>query len=365
MAADGNAVEALEFPPHAIDTEDVSRPRASNRIAAEHARELRWRMDNPLVAGITAESNWGAQLDRMEAFGYGAIPCRRCGGRWRARRRASDGTEVFTEWRMGTRLEPAPRYFPGRQTYAQALATYRTRMKREHRIEILSDGGTDEQRAALVSEAFEKRGAALMTEAEFRDCFPELPEEFCQPCTGCGGLGVVPRRGAHAGEEVTVWPTGNSKPLGGGKRPETMLAVSDVALVRYQTVEGWLAAVAGVSVLHRVVIELYYTPKDRHRLSLRLNGDGKGDVDGIEALKPLTDAAGELGPFRHYGQARARIAQELVPDSPTWLGKAQWKARLTRQADELYGAACETFNVVAPKVTEPEPHEGSDPEDFC
>src|SRR5688572_25439181 len=137
--ADGNTVErsgtVLLLP---------STPQLANvpaRIDAEDERDLRTFFENPSVATITQSSGaFGGQLERAEAFGFGALPCRRCGGRWRrVEQRMNPVTreteEVVIGWRDGTGRRPK-KHFGKRETYAEALARYRFQQAIELKIVI-------------------------------------------------------------------------------------------------------------------------------------------------------------------------------------------------------------------------------------
>ena len=77
------------------------------RLSADDEAELRWRLQNPVVASLAEQgSSFGVQLERAEAFGFGAVPCKRCGGSFRARRSKRDGEERFeqipdSDWKPG------------------------------------------------------------------------------------------------------------------------------------------------------------------------------------------------------------------------------------------------------------------------
>jgi hypothetical protein len=315
------------------------------RISAEDEGEIRWRLSEPLLASITSSGGVGAMLEIAESFGYGALPCRKCGGRWRRRRRLEDGTEVVEGWKDGTGRRPK-KHFGVRETYATALARYRTEMKREHRIVIVSKHPEDPVVRAAVEEAFKKRGERVMTEAELRELFPTLPDtnDWTEPCKECKGLGVVPRRGAtHA--EVTVWPTGSSKRTGAREavgadelveRAERGSArwlndgygvVSLGSLERYLAVEIVLRDVATLSPLARVGIEEYYAPPRRERWE-----PGKFDPiqvpTGHRALWPLTPAGRE-------------------PKCSSAAAEKERQARRAREADALYDHMCACWNLAA------------------
>src|SRR6185436_8539230 len=111
--------------------------RVPQRLHAEDEGELRWFLDDPPIAAVFKSGGFGAALERAEAFGYGALPCRKCGGTWRMRRRMRDGSEVVTDWRDGTGRRPK-KHFGIQETYAVALARYRLDQQREHGVAIVS-----------------------------------------------------------------------------------------------------------------------------------------------------------------------------------------------------------------------------------
>ena len=90
----------------------------------------------------------GGQLERAEAFGYGALPCRRCGGKWKKSVVTDNGEvsldgngkplEDFATWRDGTGRKPKHRIGKrGKpETYAMALARYRVEQQRALKIVI-------------------------------------------------------------------------------------------------------------------------------------------------------------------------------------------------------------------------------------
>ena len=176
---------------------------AASRIHAEDERELRWRLANPLLSSMNGVASMAAWLARAESYGYGALPCRKCGGAWRKRRRRKDGVEIVVGWRDGTGWMPRAYRSGKRPTYAQALATYRVQQCREHRIVVISHHPDDPTIREATIEAFWARGEQVVTPSELRDMFPVLPEEASEACTNCQGIGVVPRRGSKQGE-VTV-----------------------------------------------------------------------------------------------------------------------------------------------------------------
>jgi hypothetical protein len=279
------------------------------RIDADDEAELRWFARGPSVANIARSSGaFGNQLDVASAFGFGSIPCVRCGGRIRKRKRG--GKDVVVDWRDGTGLAPKD-HFGKRVSYATALADYRKRMQKELGIVLSSkpvpkpELGFDPAQLWRASvDAFAAQGKRLMTDADFRAVFEKLPENLCQPCRICQGIGVVPRRAAaHA--EVTAYPTGSSK-HGGTEERADLWALSERMskggvirdgagrigtreLERYQEVAAIMADVAGMSEMALLSLEEYYA-----------------DDNGQRALEVLVEDR-----FGLKGAARMRAASEL------------------------------------------------------
>lgn len=337
MAAAQTIGKPTEFPSLELPSVDGT-DRVPQRIPAEDEHELRWYLDDPPVAGLARTGGFGGQLERAEAFGYGALPCRACGGTWRRRRRNRDGSETVTNWRDGTGRRPK-KHFGRQETYATALARYRVDMRRLHRIELVSSHPADPQARAAVVEAFRRRGQRVMTEAELRELFPQLPDDLTVTCGACNGIGVVPRRAAKHGE-VTVWPTGSSKRTGareglgigelvGRAIDQGAVAVSDGYsgvhlgdLERYLDVDRVLRDVAELSVVARVVLEEYYGPRFVDEGG-RLRGlRTKARPTAFEALWPLTS----VGPGAAPKDAAGRRAAE---------------------ATALYDHACACWNLAA------------------
>jgi hypothetical protein len=301
-------------------------------IDAEDEREIRSFLENPSVATITQSSGaFGGQLERAEAFGYGALPCRRCGGRWRSRVVFSDelgrDVELVTRWRDGTGRQPKKRIGKGgkRESYAAALARYRVQQRLELKIVLTAyptpstESGVDA--AALwdaMVDSYWERGEALMTEQDFREAFPALPDEWTEPCTPCEGLGVVPRRHPNGfrREEVTVWPKGSSVRVGGHENLDAdglvaALADGDVhdgrALVRFDALAAWLATarilrdVETLSPIAREGIERLYAPRESRSSWGRLGLiDLAGSASKVGALQ---DHLSQAWNFCAYGAA--------------------------------------------------------------
>jgi hypothetical protein len=316
--ADGNTVEraGLALP---------SIPELANvpaRIDAEDERDLRTFFENPSVATITQSSGaFGGQLERAEAFGYGALPCRRCGGRWKRIEIRQDpvtkrDVEVVIGWRDGTGRRPKKR-FGERETYAAALARYRCDRREKLKIVIgtypspSAESGIDAGPLwDATVESFWNRGEyALMTESDFREAFPALPEDWTEHCEPCQGLGVVPRRNptGYRREEVTAWPKGSSVMVGGSESLDASGLVAalegggDVhdarALIRVDALASWLATAAilrdveSLSPIAREGIERKYAPRESRASWGRL---------GLIELAGSASKVGELDD--HLGQ---------------------------------------------------------------
>lgn len=308
--------------------------RVPRRMQGEDENELRWFLDDPPVAGIIARGGFGAMLERAEAFGYGALPCRKCGGTWRARRRRKDGSVMITNWRDGTGRRPK-KHFGVQETYATALARYRVAMRRELRIVIVSHHADPAMRAA-IDEAFRARGERAMTDAELRELFPALPDGWTTECKPCQGIGIVSRRlPTHA--EVTAWPTGSSKRSGAleargadelversagrASLSDGYAGVSLGELERYLAVDVLLRDVAELAPIARVALEEYYGPEIARGNHGRLAYRQRREASGFEALWPFTS----------------------VPNATM----AVDKGRRMREAEQLYSFGCSVFNLCA------------------
>jgi len=304
-----STAKTLELVPHAFSLPDIPQLRhVGKRIGDEDEAEIRWYVRDPAVAAISSSSGaFGNQLEIASEFGFGSLPCRRCGGRYRTRKRG--GKDTIVDWRDGTGMAPKD-HFGHRVSYSAALADHRKRMQQKHRIVLMSKptprpgSGVDPENAwAAIGKAFAAQGKRLMTDAAFRALFDRLPDELCQPCRGCQGIGVVPRRAA-AHVEVTAYPTGSSK-HGVGKSDDAMgslkskngrtwltegpVTVSFTELDRYQDVHTIFADIAGMSALALESLEEYYI----------------GD-NGQAALERMVSDR-----FGLKGAARVRAASEL------------------------------------------------------
>ena len=265
----------------------------------------------------------GPSLERAESYGYGALPCRRCGGRWRRKMRRG-GEIAIVGWRDGTGREPKKRWGK-RVTYAQALASWRVQQCREHRIVVINRHADDPGVRELTIATFWDRGEQVVTPEELREMFPTLPESETRPCQRCGGIGVVPRQSATQAE-VTVWPKGSSVQLGGREGLDADGIMTAIAagpsmrdasahiwlagLERYLLIERTLCDVAGMAPIARLALEEVYRP------------DG-----GTKELLDLTPAAAE--PEIRRGPLGA------------------WTARRQAQADELLDFAGQCWNACA------------------
>jgi hypothetical protein len=203
-----------------------------------------------------------------------------------------------------------------------ALAEYRNKMQREHAIVLMSrpvpraDSGIDPAAAwRAYVEAFRAQGKRLMTDAEFRELFPRVPEEECEPCRECGGIGVVPRRNATHGE-VTAYPTGNSKQLGGRES-------DDAAAMTRKLASGALAIVDGKAAIHFGELERY---KSTERIMV--------DVARVAMIARIA-----LEEYYVSENGMTRLV-ELCDEGQT-------AAARNRQANALYDFACGCFNLCA------------------
>lgn len=293
------------------------------RIDERDEKQIRWALGNPHVSYMRHSSGeFGRQLAHAESFGYGALPCRKCGGKWRAHRmpkgkqctdcKATLPTGVTecprchivfgSGWQDGTGQAPKARMGKGgkRLGYAALLAAYRVKMQREHRIVLMSKpapkpgSGVDREAAwQVIEEKFRAEGKRLMTDGELRALFPRLPEADCEPCKDCGGIGVVPRR-AGSRAEITAFPTGNSKQIGGreAQSAETLdrhlehgigVVDGDVCVMLdelrdWVLVQQLLADVAELAPIARVALEEYYDGDGGHaRLAKVCPGPTDGD----------------------------------------------------------------------------------------
>lgn len=267
------------------------------RIESEDEGDIRWRLSNPSVATITQSSGaFGGQLERAECFGFGARPCRRCGG-YRRKVKVEDRGEAVLdaygriaedsiEWRDGSGRRPRNRF--GRHvSYATALAAYRTEQRKEHKIVVgtypspSEESGVDAEQLwdTLLQMYWERDESALMTASDFREAFPRLPDALTEPCESCHGLGVVPRRtpGKRL-TEVTAWPTGSSVGIRGRRGLDAEELESTLeedenihdanvvilvdALARWMGVEQILRDVEAISPIAREGIERFYAPTD-------------------------------------------------------------------------------------------------------
>jgi hypothetical protein len=298
--ADGNTREragTVLFLPSIPELENVP-----SRIDEADERDIRHHLENPSVATITQSSGaFGGQLERAEAYGYGALPCRGCGGKWKSEIVTKNGEVVggvddeptveFPVWREGTGRQPRLRLGKRgrRETYAMALARYRVQQRLALRIVIgtfpkpSAESGFDAQALwDATVDSYWARGEALVTEADFREAFDELPAEWTEICEQCDGIGVVPRRtSGFRREEVTAWPKGSSVGEAGRENLDAdgllleLEAGGDVhdgnALVRVDALAHWMGVeavlrdVAGISPIAREGIERLYGPQDDKR----------------------------------------------------------------------------------------------------
>lgn len=202
----------------------------------------------------------------------------------------------------------APRdHFGKRVTYAMALADFRKRMQKEHKIVLTSKPqpreGIDPERAwSAMCAAFKAQDKVLMTDQAFRAAYDRVPDEYCRPCVPCQGIGVVPRRAA-AHVEVTAYPTGSSKhghaKADDGSKPERQIKKGKLRdgavevdlreLDRYREMHTLLADVVGMSPIALEALEEYYCREN-----------------GQKALERLVEQR-----FGLAGAARMRAASQL------------------------------------------------------
>jgi hypothetical protein len=284
--------------PAPFDLPDIPElKRVPRRIDAVDEGELRWFLGHPLVASIATSSGaFGVQLEQAESFGFGSLPCLRCGGKLRTRKR--NGASKIVEWCEGTGMAPRDR-FGKRVTYSVALAAYRVQMQREHGIVLMSrpapkpESGLDADAVwATIEKRFADEGKTLMTDADFRQAFEKLPDDLTQPCRICDGIGIVPRRAAsHV--EVTAYPTGSSKQIGGkenddaerltrkyvtGRRmiEDGSARIDRRELDRYIGIRAILEDMARLSEIARVAVEEYYVEGGGQRALDRIAGELMG-----------------------------------------------------------------------------------------
>lgn len=309
------------------------------RIDEADERDIRHHLEHPSVATITQSSGaFGGQLERAEAYGYGALPCRGCGGKWKSEAVTKHGEVVFDEdtgrpvddftvWREGTGRQPRLRLGKRgrRETYAMALARYRVQQRIALKIVIgtypkpsVESGVDAEALWNATVDSYWARGESLVTEADFREAFDELPAEWTETCEQCDGLGVVPRRtSGFRREEVTAWPKGSSVSDSGRENLDAdglmleLEAGGDVhdgnALVRVDALAQWLAMaeilrdVEALSPIAREGLERFYGPKDDARSWGRL---GLIELAG-SAVKvgELQDHMGAVFNLAAYGAA--------------------------------------------------------------
>lgn len=295
--------------------------RVPRHLLEEDEQEIRFALQHHGAAMILASSGaFGGQLERAESYGFGALPCRRCGGKFRMRRRG--GRDVIVDFAEGTGLAPRD-HFGQRVSYAAALAAYRKRMQKELDIVLMSKpapkpgSGIDAEQAWIASlEAFRAQGKRLMTDATFREMFARLPERETQPCKVCKGIGIIPRRNPRHDEAVTVWPTGSSKGVGGREN-------DDADDISRKLIEGMTSTVDGSVGVHFVELA-------RHMSVMRLLRDASAlSVPAALALEEYYVAPGA-------GLARIEALCGIM-------GFAQSR----RQAEELYGHGCAVYNLVA------------------
>jgi hypothetical protein len=274
---------------------------------------------NPPIAAVFGASPFGAMLDRARESALIA-PCRRCGGRWRYAAR-TDGTMENIEWTEGTGWKPSRKVF-GRLPYDEALRRYRRDQVKAEKWIVVGESKNPAGNAAVLSLVFDD-GRTVITREQLETKIPCLPEEVCVRCDECQGTGVVFRVSRPTGP-ITARPTGSSTP----RSREPTVNVSFSMLRAFLQVTRILGAVASEVPAHRQALEEYYSPgssvlKDPDRAS-------KDPIGGIEAVGDLFDVDPALG----LAAARA--------------------ARL-RPANDLYDAACASWNSARWRLYGPPP----------
>jgi hypothetical protein len=277
-----------------------------SRIPAQDAMDLRWRFTNPALVSVP-EPGFSGQLERMAVFSFGVRPCIKCGGSSRG------------EGRDGTGWAPAGKY--SKLSYAVALRQYRSEQVATHGLIVLSGKGANV--FGLLD-----LGDRSITQQALADLYPSLPEEACKQCPACKGDGVVHRK-TRRSAAITARPMGSSVD-GNGTAPSVDVDV--VALIRYGRVSRLLERVAGVSLLARVLIEVYFS-------------DGGGSVDalweftqsGLAMLQSLPNPRG-LPPDALFGDER-----NLQRTQPTE-ARRHALARVEAEANREWDAACRVWN---------------------
>jgi hypothetical protein len=186
-------------------------------------------------------------------------------------------------------------------------------MQAEHAI-VLSSMPTPRAGSDVTAEqiwlaskiAFANQGKLLMTDHDFRALFDRLPEEQCQPCRLCQGIGVIPRRAA-AHVEITAYPTGSSKHGATARRKDPGKAVEEMSdkglvndgfglvamgeLARYREIHELMADVAKLSPIAAVSLEEYYSERRGQEALERMVGELFGLEGGaaVRAASKLRD----------------------------------------------------------------------------
>jgi hypothetical protein len=275
-------------------------PRASNRIEAADATELRWYFSDPPIAGVFTESSFGAQLERAELFGLGGRPCTKCGG---DRQRGTLGTGF------------APKSGKG---YRGELQRYRRREAQRLGLRMVPFDAVQGWRDLGIKAASPEEIAAW------------LPDNLVRECPACHLVGWVQGRPRRGGPQ-TARPTGSSIQVG-AREPSG--SVNETALARYGRLSRLLEAVRHRSELARGALEVYYGP-------------GGGSVTCLWAL---TDPGREYAlslPNPFHVSARQLLDNErsAQTESPS-TERAKRLGPVARAASNLWDHASETWNLV-------------------
>ncbi len=287
---------------------------SSSRIPTGDAIDLRWRFANPPLVGVP-EPGFSGQLERLAVFSFGVKPCTKCGGSTKG------------EGRDGTGWAPAGKY--SKLAYTAALRQFR-------RDAAAAEGRVVVSASSLVTLGLfhgdgwgeQPIGDKVTTWERLAELYPALPEEECRQCPSCKGDGNVERK-TRSRRPLTARPTGSSVD-GDGTAPS--VSVDVVSLVRYGKISRVLERVAAVSLLARVLIEVYFS-------------EGGGSVD---ALWEFTQAGRRL--FERLPNPRELPAQALFEneraaqrENPTEERRLAL-GRVEAEANHEWSAACRVWN---------------------
>ena len=278
-----------------------------SRLVAKDAQDLRWFLDNPPIAQVSA-SSFGASLARAGLYGYGSMPCLRCGG---DRKRGRPGTGFSPRSGKPYRKE-LERY---RRAYLAALGfrlvqdTAKARRTQEL-MQVLDVAGEVRQ---------------VVTREQVQDLVPELPLELCLPCNPCGSRGIVPKL-THTRRPITARPTCEVS-----NSTEPSAAVDGAALIRWCRVERRLAKAQSLDPGCRIVLETYYGP-------------GGGDLTCLWLLTPGGRIVAEQAANPQSLPLEILLHNERQRKD---LGEAERAkhGRATRESGALFDRACRAWNV--------------------